>query len=94
MWSVVHLPLALSEHGQLDEVVAVPRRERLEQLQPVAVGSTTTSTRRAVGGRGEEALLARLEPADGKLLADGRLEAARRRSSSVSGLKSSVPASA
>ena len=36
MWSVVHLPLAFISTGRLDVVLAVPRRERLEQLQPVA----------------------------------------------------------
>ena len=36
MWSVVHLPCAFISTGQAEVVVAVPRRERLEQLQPVA----------------------------------------------------------
>jgi hypothetical protein len=38
MWSVVHLPLAFSSTGRSEVVVAVPRVERLEQLQAVAGG--------------------------------------------------------
>ena len=52
------LALGLHQHGQVEVVLAVPRRERLEQLQPVAGGATTTSTAGAVGRRGEEAGLA------------------------------------
>ena len=44
MWSVVHLPLAFISTGRLEVVLAVPRRERLEQLQAVAGRATTTST--------------------------------------------------
>ena len=63
MWSVVHLPCAFSRIGSFDEVVAVPRRERLEQLQPVAVGAHDHLDALALGRRSEEALVARLESA-------------------------------
>ena len=74
MWSVVHLPLRLQEHGQVDEVVAVPRRERLEQLQPVAVRIDGDLDTAAVGRRRDEAGLAALEAAGRQLLADGLVE--------------------
>ena len=43
MWSVVHFPARLEQHLQPGEVAAVPRRERLEQLQPLGVRASRRS---------------------------------------------------
>ena len=63
MWSVVHLPLALRRIGRSSEVVAVPRLERLEQLQAIAGRRHDDLDRRAVLRRRDEAGLARVEAA-------------------------------
>ena len=74
MWSVVHLPLALSRIGQPLVVLAVPRREGLEQLQALAGGVDHHLDAAAVDGRHLERLLAGVEAALGEGLAHGRVE--------------------
>ena len=55
------LALGLDQHGQVDEVLAVPGRERLEQLEAVAGGRHHHLDAGAVGRRRDEAALARRE---------------------------------
>ena len=97
MWSVVHLPWALSSTARSTKSLPVPRRERLEQLQPFAVGADVDLTPVRVGRRGEEAGLRPVE-ALRELVADRLGQPDRSAvdvvSVSVSGSKSSVPARA
>ena len=98
MWSVVHLPLAFISTGRSIVVVAVPRRERLEQLQALGVGADDDldRRRRRPGERGSRDSPGS-KPWLGQVLADGRVERTCSPSvaiASVSGSKSSVPASA
>jgi hypothetical protein len=57
----------LQEHGKLDEVGAAPRRERGEELQPLAVGSHRHLDARAVGRGRLAARVARVEPLRGEV---------------------------
>ena len=92
MWSVVHLPLAFMQHRQADEVLAVPRRERLEQLEAVGVGrhhDLDAASRRPAGRRSP--VSPGSKPLAGQLLADGRARAAPRSPSAlVSGVGDGV----
>ena len=74
MWSVVHLPWAFIEHRQPEVVLAVPRRERLEQLQAVAGRADLDLDARAVVGRSRERVLAGVVAAGREHLADRRVE--------------------
>ena len=74
MWSVVHLPWAFISTGRLEVVLAVPRRERLEQLQAVAGRADDDLDAGAVLRRGGERVLARVVAAVGEHLADRRVE--------------------
>ena len=68
------LALGLHQHGQADVVVAVPRRERVEQLQAVAGRRDADLDVAAVGrGRGER-VLAGVVAAVGEHFADGGVE--------------------
>src|SRR6185503_16687486 len=69
------LALGLDQDGQLDEVPAVPPREGLEELEPLAVGRDLDLDPVAVGGGGLEAFLALGEAARGQLLPLRRGEA-------------------
>ena len=68
MWSVVHLPAAFIEHAQAHVVAAVPRGERLEQLEALAPGLHDHLDGRAVGGRRHEPRLAGVEARVGELV--------------------------
>src|SRR4051812_48723220 len=65
------LALGLHQHGQLDVVLAVPRRERLEQLQALAVRVDDDLHARSVFRRSDETLGAGLEATCGQRLAAG-----------------------
>src|SRR5438105_1069185 len=62
------LALSLEEDGQLEEVLAVPCGEGLEELEALTVGVDDDFDTGAVLGRGQEALVASLEPALGQRL--------------------------
>ncbi len=64
----------LDQHGKVEEVLPVPRREGFEQLQAVARRVDGDLDPRAVGGRRDETALARGEASVGELLADGDVE--------------------
>ena len=68
------LALGLHEHGQLDVVVAVPRRERLEQLQAVALRVDDAPRRRRRRRAAPGTLSPGSKPGVGQGLADGRVE--------------------
>ncbi len=60
-------PLGLQEERELDEVLAVPRRERREELEALAVGGDLELDLRAVRGRGEVAVEIAHEAVRGKI---------------------------
>ncbi len=64
------LALGLDQHGQVLEVVAIPGRERGEELEPVRLRVDGDLDARAVVGRGQEGVLSRIEPGLGQLDAD------------------------
>ena len=71
------LALGLHENGQLEKILAVPPRERLQELEPLAVGIDLHLHGIAVGGGRLVTLLAPREALGGKLLALRRGEAER-----------------
>src|SRR6266849_5660507 len=69
------LALGLHENGQLEEILAVPAGEGLEELEPLAVGGDLHLHGIAIGGRRLVAFLALGKSLGGKLLALRRREA-------------------
>ena len=94
------LALGLDQHRHVEEVLAVPRRPRLHQLQPLAVRVDLQLDAAAVLGRRDVGRVAAVEVVRRHLgrglrrVEPERLAVARRSSVSVSGLNDSRPPSA